>query len=70
MTITVTRCAELAGVTAQAIRWHIKRGNLKAERFNADIHDWVVEESDFDAWMQARGGKGQKRGRKRKEDVA
>lgn len=44
-----------AGVSPQAISAAIKKGTLRAEKFEG-MPDWDIKREDFEAWMGQRSG--------------
>lgn len=53
--MSVKDVAREAGVSPQAVRSAIKKGTLRASKFEG-LPDWDIERDDFDAWMKSKSG--------------
>jgi hypothetical protein len=64
--LSIKRCAYALGVSVPTIAYHIHKGNLPASRW---LDTWMIEVSDFAAFITAKKAGKFNRGRPRKETV-
>lgn len=53
--MSVKDVAREAGVSPQAVRSAIKKGTLRATKFEG-VPDWDIKREDFEAWMGQKSG--------------